>query len=186
MAFTQQWPRAGRPPSRLFLIPVAAFALAMGAFFLARLNMNAKIGPPPPLQFFDGLPIAGSLRDARGEGFTRCMNFNSSLRCRRSNMRLLRYGPFDAAVDLAGGDGRGGFRQIILWNDRDQDGAIDIGRELKRQRWHSCLTMLHNWGDQHILRREDSPVRVSIDLSYYGKRRIRIMPDRMAAEPQCI
>lgn len=186
MAFTQQWPRAGRSPGPLFLVPIAAFVLFLAVFLLAHLRIQAQIGLPPPKQFFDGLPITGSLSDARGEGFTECVNFNIYLRCKRRDVRLLRYGPFNAAVDLAGGDGRGGFRQLILWNDRDQDGAIDIGRELKKMGWESCLTSLHNWGDQHILRRKDSPFRVSIDLSYYGKRRIRIMPERGAPEADCI
>jgi hypothetical protein len=186
VAFTQQWPRAGRLPSRLFLIPVAALALAMATFSFAHWRWNARIGLPPARLFFDGLPVAGSLRDAQKEGFTQCIDLITTLRCRRDGVALLRYGPFNAAVDLAGGDGRGGFRQLTLWHNRDQDGAIDIGRELQRQGWQSCLTSLHNWGDQHILRRKGSPVRVSIDLSYYGKRRIRIMPESQAPEPDCI
>ena len=186
MAFTQQWPRTAQPPSRKLLIPVAMFGMTLAIFLLAHMRMQAQVGLPPPTEFFDGLPVAGNLGDAKREGFTTCINFNVSLRCKRGNVRLLRYGPFNAAVDLAGGDGRGGFRQLTLWNDRDQDGAIEIGRELKRQGWQSCMTSLHNWGDQHILRRKDSPFRVSIDLSYYGKRRIRIMPERWASDPECI
>ena len=186
MGYIQDSYRAGQPSERLVVIPVTLLGLIVASLFLIHWQTVARMGPPPPQQFFDGLPIAGSLRDARREGFTTCIDFNNALRCRRDGVMLLNQGPFNAAVDLIGGDGRGGFRQITLWHNQDQDIAIDIGRALKRQGWQSCLTSLHDWGDQHILRRKGSPVRVSIDLSYYGKRRIRIMPETMGPEPECI
>lgn len=185
MAYARNWPRAGRLPSRQCLIPVTVMALIMAALFRAHLQMMARIGPPPASTVFDGLPVTGSLHDARRAGFTYCINFNTSLRCRRDRVMLMGHGPFNAAVDMAGGDGRGGFYQLTLWHDLDKYKASDLARDLERQGWQSCLTMLHNWGDQNILRRKGSPIRISVDLSYYAKRRIRVIPERFASEPHC-
>ena len=177
--------RAGRPPSRFALIPVGLIAALMGTLYLDHRHRIASIPPPPALTFFDGLPVTGSVRDALREGFTTCIDFNTSLRCRKNGVMLLNHGPFNAAVDMAGSDGRGGFYQLTLWHDLDKQVASDFARDLERQGWHSCLTMLHNWGDQNILRRSGSPVRISVDLSFYSKRRIRIIPERFAKEPHC-
>lgn len=87
-----------------------------------------------PRQLFHDLLIGGSLRDAQSAGFIHCTDFKINLRCRRAGLMLMGHGPFSAAVDLAGGDGRGGFRQLTLWHDGTQDIPIDIARELELAR----------------------------------------------------
>ncbi len=59
---------------------------------------------------------------------------------------------FEAAVDLRGSEGESGFDQITLWSDENQA------------------------GDQAIFTKPGQAVRMSINISYYGKRRLRIMP----------
>ncbi len=185
MLFSQERLSAGKRPKPALLIPLSLIALVIAMLVVAHWQYKARIGPPPAAQFFDDLPIAGSLVDARRKGFDYCIDFNTSMRCRRSDVMLLGRGPFSAAVDLAGGDGRGGFRQLILWHDQDPRIASDFARALEQEGWHSCLTMLHNWGDQNILTRPGSPVRISVDLSYYSKRRIRVIPGKQIPPPKC-
>jgi hypothetical protein len=180
MAFARDWPRTGRAPDRRLLIPFAILGLLLTALFIGHLRFNARFGSPPALLLFEGLPVAGSRAEAAQQGFTQCIDFKTHMRCRRDGIMLLGHGPFNGAVDLAGGKGRGGFRQLTLWHDRDRRKPSDFARDLEALGWTSCLTMLHNWGDQNILTREGYPVRFSVDLSYYGKRRIRVIP---ATEP---
>ena len=89
---------------------------------------------------------------------------------------VLGLGPFNAAVDLNGRHGGGGFAQLILWHDRDQGAAIAVGTLLERQGWRSCYTGEGRKGDQAIYSHPLAPVRFSMDLSYWGKRRLRILP----------
>lgn len=186
MTFHRDRTRFERPPSRWLVIPIVLSALALTTPFIVHWQALRSYGAPPARQLFDGLIIAGNLSDARGAGFTQCIDFKINLRCRRAGLMLMGHGPFSAAVDLAGGDGRGGFRQLTLWHDRNQDTPIDVAKDLERQGWASCRTRQHNWGDQAIFRREGSPLRISIDISYYGKRRIRIMSEWRQAAPHCM
>lgn len=154
---------------------------------LALLLFLAACGPhrpPPPKQTFDGLPVSGSLADALNAGFTRCIEETITMRCRRGGVMIVGQGPYEAAVDLVGSDGSGGFDQLILWHDRDQAAAIAVGKALARQNWRSCFTG-ERWGDQDIYTRAASPVRISIDISYWGKRRIRVIPEWNQAKPRC-
>ena len=95
------------------------------------------------------------------------------------------FGPFDAAVDLAGGDGRGGFNQLTLWHRGSQDLPVDVSQYLEGEGWDSCMTSRGNWGDQHIFMRKGSPVRISIDISYWGKRRLRVLPELNQPTGKC-
>ena len=174
------------PPNRLLMVPVTLCAFLLTLPFLVHWRAVADYGSPPARQLFEGLLVAGSLRDAEQAGFTYCIDFKVTLRCRRSGLMLMGHGPFKAAVDLVGGDGRGGFHQLTLWHDWNQDMPIDVAQDLERQGWDSCRTMLNNAGDQHIFKRKGSPLRISIDISYYGKRRIRIIPDWRGPEPHCL
>jgi hypothetical protein len=141
--------------------------------------------PPPPPSSFAGLPVSGSLEDAYKAGFTRCRSEWNRMRCRRNNVMLLGHGPFNAAVNLDGGDGGGGFDELTLWHDRDQDAAIAIGNDLERQGWRSCYTGEGRRGDQAVYTHADASVRVSLDLSYWGKRRLRIIPSWNDREDRC-
>jgi len=133
--------------------------------------------PPPPRLMFDGLPVSGSLADARRAGFTDCASDGNTLRCRRHDASLAGVGPYEAAVDLVGGDGGGGFDQVILWHGQDQYAVYRITDALEKQGWLSCSTMTAERGDQQIYTRKGAPVRISMDLSYWGKRRVRVLPN---------
>ncbi len=141
--------------------------------------------PPPPALWFEGLPVSGSLEDALKADFTRCRRSWTEMRCRRSGVMLLGHGPFSAAVDLNGHDGGGGFDQLILWHDGDQGAAIAIGTLLERQGWRSCYTGEGRKGDQAIYSHPDARVRFSMDLSYWGKRRLRLLPEWNNRERRC-
>jgi hypothetical protein len=141
--------------------------------------------PPSSLKFGD-LPISGTLSDARRAGFTACISDNADMRCRRNAVIFERRGPFSAAVDLDGGDGAGGFDHLTLWHESDQDALVAIVDELKSEGWSECFTANGRWADQAIYRRQGSPVFMSMDLSYWSKRRLRVFPAWRATMPQCV
>jgi hypothetical protein len=126
------------------------------------------------------------LKDAQRAGFTDCFNLDAArMRCRRHGVMLQNLGPYEAAVDLLGSDGSGGFDQVILWHDRDKHAVYEITDHLKRIGWNYCYTEMGRWGDQAIFTREGVPVRVSTDLTYYAKRRLRIIPEWNNRERRC-
>lgn len=134
--------------------------------------------PPPPSLAYAGLPVTGSLADAKRAGFDTCIQMDGGhLRCRRSGVMLFGEGPYEAALDLTGGDGASGFRQVTLWHDRDQSAVLKVAEALKKQGWTYRYTGDGGRGDQMILVHPGAPVHVSIDLSYWGKRRVRILPE---------
>jgi len=140
---------------------------------------------PPPPSSFDGLPISGNLDYARRSGFTNCWEDTTEMRCRRAGVMFLGHGPFNAALDLNGSNGGGGFDQLTLWHDRDQNAFIPIGVALERQGWRSCYTGEGNRGDQAIYTHPRVQARLSMDLSYWGKRRLRVIPGWNVREPRC-
>lgn len=141
--------------------------------------------PPPPSLTVDGLPVSGRLSDARRAGFTRCISFTAEMRCRRGGVLILGFGPFNAAVDLDGSNGGGGFDQLTLWHDRDQSAFIPLVNELERRGWRSCYTGEGSRGDQGIYTHPAAPVRLSMDLSYWTKRRLRLIPHWNKRERRC-
>lgn len=185
MSFHGDRTRVAKPPSRLLPIPLALLAMAMTLPFLVQWRAEEAYRHVPATRYFDGLPVAGRWADARKAGFTYCIDFKVTMRCRRTGIMLMGRGPFSAAVDLAGGDGRGGFDQLTLWHDVDQDAPVDVADDLERKGWVSCRTKRNGWGDQYIFMRPGSPLRISIDISYYGKRRIRIIPEWNEPKPVC-
>lgn len=139
--------------------------------------------PPPAYAAYAGLPIRGSLADARKAGFTRCAEVARKLRCRRDGVLIEGEGPYDAAVDLTGSDGAGGFRELTLWHPSDQFSLYRVRDALKRKGWQSCITGEGMKGDQMIFTRRGAPVRYSMDISYWGKRRMRIIAE--SGQPSC-
>lgn len=132
--------------------------------------------PPPPSLTFAGLPVSGGFPDAQRAGFTACFADNADMRCRRNGVMFERWGPFNAAVDLDGGDGSGGFDYLTLWHDTDQDALIDITDGLRNEGWAECFTANGRWGGQAIYTHRGSPVFLSLDISYWSKRRLRVFP----------
>lgn len=141
--------------------------------------------PPPPHTAYGGLPVSGSLADARFAGFRACTSGTATLRCRRNGMFVLGQGPFQAAVDLNRTDGSRGFDQLTFWDDRDQYAVYAIADELQRRGWLSCYTGQDMRGDQMIFTRAGEPVKFSMDLSYWGKRRFRVLPVWNRRERSC-
>ena len=167
-------PRRTGTRRSLLAIPLATLAACGG-----------PTRPPPPPLSFDGLPVSGSLDDAHRSGFTNCYRDTTEMRCRRNGVTLLGFGPFNAAVDLDGSNGGGGFDQLTLWHDRDQNAFLPLGAALRRQGWSFCFTGAGNRGDQEIWVRPNAQVRISIDLSFWGKRRLRLIPTWNNREPSC-
>jgi len=142
--------------------------------------------PPPPTSSFGGLPVSGSFADAQRAGFTNCFNADAMrVRCRRHGVMLAGQGPFEAAVDLLGSGGGGGFDEITLWHDRDSYAVYKIRDALKGKGWRYCFTGTDHMGDQALYTRPDVPVLLSMDLSYWGKRRLRLIPVWKHKEPRC-
>lgn len=131
---------------------------------------------PPPSRSFAGLPVSGTLADAHRAGFTRCVSDPVSMRCRRSAVVVERQGPYEAAVDLVGSDGNGGFDLLTLWNDRDETAVMAIGDALERRGWQSCITGHGDVGEQQIYTRPGVPFLFSMDVSYWMHRRMRLIP----------
>ena len=142
--------------------------------------------PPPPTLIFDGLPVSGRWDDARKAGFTSCADVTrAELRCRRSGVMFQDHGPFNAAISLHGSNGRSGFDQLTLWHDQDQNALVAVVEGLERRGWRHCFTGEGSRGDQGIYSHPSAPVRISLDLSYSGKRRLRILPLWNKLERQC-
>ena len=160
------------------------------AIVLAPIVATAGCGPvrhPPPTVVFAGLPVSGSLRDARAAGFADCVDLDAvDIRCRRHGVTVDGAGPYEAAVDLHGSRGEGGFDELTLWDDRDNDAVFRLASALERAGWVKCLTGNGRAGDQAIYTRAGSPVRASMDISYWGKRRIRLIPDGDRRERRCV
>lgn len=162
----------------------SAYAGAALAFALFS-SCGGPDHPPPPSLAVDGLPVSGGIADALNAGFTYCLAYTTEMRCRRGGVVILGFGPFSAAVDLEGSDGSGGFDQVTLWHDRDQNAAIPLVTELERRGWRSCFTGEGIRGDQGIYTHPHAPVRISMDLSYWGKRRLRLIPNWNNRERRC-
>lgn len=136
--------------------------------------------PPPPITSL-GLPISGSLALAQQSGFTSCFNTDAiRLRCRKHGVMFMDRGPFEAAVDLRGKGGQSGFDHVVVWHPDDQRALYDVLVPLHRNGWRACVTGTERAGDQAIFRKPGAQVWISVDISYYGKRRLRIFPDAVA------
>jgi hypothetical protein len=134
----------------------------------------------PHAFLYEGWPIQGSMADAQRAGFTDCTKVSRFVRCVRTGVMLKGKGPFIAAVDSLYDDGSGGFYELLFWYPGSQkdDGVNAVGALLAEQGWQLCRTGPNeNTGDQEIYTKPGSPVRFSIDISYWGKRRLRILPE---------
>jgi hypothetical protein len=142
--------------------------------------------PPPPTLLYEGLPVRGSMADAVRAGFNDCMKDSQTVRCRRKDTKLLGYGPYLAVVRPLYSDGSGGFEEVTFYNDWDQSAVLPIGAFLEKSGWTICRTgQDENHGDQVIYTKAGSPVRFSMDLSYWGKRRFRILPEANQPKGHC-
>jgi len=158
------------PPHRR---AVLAAVLIAGAFAIGGCTPHR---PPPPSRSFAGLPVSGTLADARAAGFVHCVSDPISMRCRRSGVTIAGQGPYEAAVDLVGSDGNGGFDLLTLWSDHGEMAILDAGDALERRGWRSCITGHDDVGDQQVYTHPHVPLIASMDISYYAHRRLRLIP----------
>lgn len=140
--------------------------------------------PSPPNRAFAGLPITGSRAFAEQMGFTPCVDTSNALRCRKDGVTLFGGGPYRAAVDLAW-NGAAGFSELTLWDDTNQAAVFRAAEALEAAGWQRCRTGSENRGDQEIWTRPGARVRFSMDLSYWGKRRLRILPEAGQPTGKC-
>jgi hypothetical protein len=171
------WPSAG--PDTGFLRRAALHLALYGAVIAGICWIRHEPDfPPPPAVHFAGLPVSGNLRTARNAGLNDCFNIDAvNVRCRMHRMMFLGNGPYEAAVDLAGSKGQLGYDHLTLWSDDDQAALYAILISLYRLGWRSCHSENLVGGDQAIFTHAGAPARISIDISYYGKRRLRIFPN---------
>ncbi len=156
----------------------------LGLTLLAGCERTPDVPPPANLSF-EGLPVTGDLVFARSAGFTRCMELGRNLRCRREGIAFGGSGPYHGAVDAVGDEGRSGFHEVSLWSETDQSSLSRVGNQMVAQGWDQCRTGQEDRGDQRILTKAGSPVRMSIDITYWGKRRLRILPERGQPTGHC-
>ncbi len=140
--------------------------------------------PAPPNLVFDGLPVTGTRAFAEGLGFTHCADTGSAMRCRRDGVMLFGTGPYQGAVDVARRQAAG-FRQLTLWHDTDPSAVFKATEGLARQGWQRCRTGSEDRGDQEIWTKPGARVRFSMDLSYWGKRRLRVLPEAQQPTGKC-
>lgn len=159
--------------------------LAIATLVLATACSGGPEQAPPPNTSLNGLPITGSVPFAKSLGFTRCLDFNAYLRCRREGIMFAGEGPYSGAVDSSGTDGRSGFDQLTMWSEQDQFVVTKVGLRLLAAGWTLCRTGTADRGDQSIYTKAGSPVRVSIDASYWGKRRLRVLPEQGQPTGKC-
>jgi hypothetical protein len=74
---------------------------------------------------------------------------------------------------------------LILWHGQDQYAVYKITDVLDRQGWKNCSTGDGERGDQIVYSHAGVPVRMSMDLSYWGKRRLRVLPASNTRERRC-
>ena len=137
--------------------------------------------PARPVALFEGLPLSGNQATAVAAGFRDCLDATMGVRCRRE-VTLFGVGPLHAAVDLsgAGPDGSARFDHVTLWHPSDQSAVLALEGALQSRGWASCLTK-----DAERFWHPPSPLRIAIDTSYWGHRRVVIAAAPREAEPFC-
>ena len=151
---------------------------------IAILTACTPAAPPPPNRIFDGLPITGSRAFAERLGFTPCLDTSNALRCRKDAVMLFGTGPYRAAVDLPG-SGASGFDGLTLWHDGSQSAVYAVSDVLGERGWTLCRTGSEDRGDQEIWTKPGSRVRVLMDLSYWSKRRVRVLLEQSQPTGHC-
>ena len=154
---------------------------SLAALVLSGCNDPSPVDEKPvaPVAIFEGLPLSGNKATALAAGFGACLETSNALRCRKSGVMIKGIGPFEAAVDLKPAAG-GRFDNVTLWHDSDQGAALPLKPVLENSGWKSCLTP-----DAERYWAPPSPLRIAIDTSYWGKRRIVISAPPPEPKPYC-
>jgi len=135
-----------------------------------------------PSAVFEGLPLSGNYATARKAGYGSCLEGTLGLRCRKDGIVIMGIGPLNSAVDLdrEGADGNARFDHVTLWHDSDQGAMLPLKAVLEKAGWQSCLT-----ADEERFWKPPSPLRIAMDTSYWGKRRLVISAPPPDPKPYC-
>lgn len=160
------------------------------AVCLGLLTLNGCSGTAPdkdqiperPSAVFEGLPLSGNKATALAAGFAGCLDATRGERCRKDGVMIKGVGPLDAAIDLdkQGADGTPRFDRVTLWHDSDQGAMLPLKGALLKEGWQSCLT-----SEDERYWKPPSPLRIAMDTSYWGKRRLVISAPPPDPKPYC-
>lgn len=153
---------------------------------LAALGLSACSDAPPvdekpvaPVAVFESLPLSGNKATALAAGFGDCHEVMRSLRCLRHGVIINGVGPLNAAVDIDE-KAPARFDHVTLWHDSDQSAMLPLRAALEGQGWKSCLT-----AEAERFWKPPSPLRIAMDTSYWGKRRLVISAPPPDPKPYC-
>ncbi len=156
---------------------------------LAALGLSACNDAPPvdekpiaPVAVFEGLPLSGNKATALSAGFGSCREVMRALRCHKDGVTIKGVGPLKAAVDLDQEveNGHPRFDHATLWHDSDQGAMLPLKAALVNIGWSSCLT-----SEEERFWKPPSPLRIAMDTSYWGKRRLLISAPPPDPKPYC-
>lgn len=152
---------------------------------LVALGLSACGDAPPvdekpiaPVAVFEGLPLSGNKATALTAGFGNCHEVMRSMRCLKDGVMIMGVGPLHAAVDIDKKAGR--FDHVTLWHDSDQGAMLPVKQALEKVGWKSCLTT-----EAERFWKPPSPIRIAMDTSYWGKRRLVISAPTPDPKPYC-
>lgn len=182
--------RWGDGLGRLALLLIPSHTDAMrGPIIIAALLLSACSEAPPPDEpalkpnaVFEALPLSGNKATALAAGFGGCLEASKGLRCHKDGVMVKGVGPLKAAIDLdkKAANGMPRFDRVTLWHDTDQGAVLDLKPALENTGWASCLTR-----DEERYWDPPSPIRIAIDTSYWGKRRVVISAPPPDPRPYC-
>lgn len=143
---------------------------------------KTETAPAVPTALFEGLPLSGNIGTALAAGFGDCLEGTRGPRCSKDGVMVMGVGPLTASVDLdvKTDDGEPRFDHMTLWHKTDQGLALGLRETLTKAGWASCLTP-----DAERYWRPPSPLRIAIDTSYWGSRRVVISAPPPDPEPYC-
>ncbi|RYD92360.1 MAG: hypothetical protein EOP61_25710 [Sphingomonadales bacterium] len=115
-------------------------------------------------------------------GFGNCLEATKGVRCLKNGVMHKGVGPFSAAIDfdIEGPNGAARFDHVTLWHDSDQGALLPLKPVLEEAGWASCLTT-----EAERYWHPPSPLRLAIDTSYWGKRRLVISAPPPDTKPYC-
>lgn len=156
---------------------------------IAALGLSACSDAPPvdekpiaPVAVFEGLPLSGNMATALAAGFGNCHEVMRSLRCLKDGVMIVGVGPLNAAVDIdQKAENRSArFDHVTLWHGSDQSAMLPVKAALEGKGWKSCLTT-----EAERFWKPPSPLRIAMDTSYWGKRRLVISAPPPDPKPYC-
>ena len=156
---------------------------------LAALGLSACNDAPPvdekpiaPVAVFAGLPLSGNKATALAAGYGECLEATQGVRCRKDGVSIMGIGPLNSAVDLdaRAADSSARFDHVTFWHGSDQSAVLPLKAALVNLGWQSCLT-----SEEERFWKPPAPLRIAMDTSYWGKRRVVISAPPPDPQPYC-